>query len=137
MTSDTTNSHPSPEQPLPASSDSLWLLTLAPSIWAAHLLLSYATAAIWCEKYAGTNGSLGGARIAIGVYTIVALAGISFVGWIGHRRHSFGNGSLPHDDDTPEDRHRFMGFATLLLAVLSGVATLFVAAVAVFIGNCD
>lgn len=113
------------------------MLTLSPTIWALHLLLSYATAAIWCEKYAAPDGSLGTARIAIAVYTGMALAGITFIGWIGHCRHQFGNSELPHDEDTPEDRHRFLGFAVLLLSVLSGVATLFVAAVAAFIGNCD
>ncbi len=137
MKIDTTTSTGSSEALPPESRDSLWLLTIAPTIWAVHLLASYVTAAIWCEKFTNSDGSLGGARIAIGIYTVVALAGIALVGWIGYRRHSFGEGSLPHDDDTPQDRHRFLGFATLLLAVLSGVATLFVATVAVFFGNCD
>ncbi|HUG69740.1 MAG TPA: transmembrane prediction [Pirellulaceae bacterium] len=119
------------------SSESLWMLTIAPSIWALHFLVSYVTAAVWCAKYAGVGGSLGGVRIAIAVYTVMALIGIAVTGWIGYRRHTFGIGTLPHDADSPEDRHRFMGFATLLLAGLSAVATLFVASVAVFIGNCD
>ena len=45
-------------------------------------------------------------------YTLAALAVVGFIGWIGYRRHSFGWAGLPHDDDTPEDRHRFLGFAT-------------------------
>jgi len=119
------------------SRESLWMLTIAPTIWALHFLVSYVTAAVWCAKYAGDGGSLGGVRIAIAVYTVTALIGIAITGWVGYRRHTFGASSLPHDADTPEDRHRFMGFATLLLSGLSAVATLFVASVAVFIENCD
>jgi hypothetical protein len=113
------------------------MLTISPTIWALHFLCSYVTAAVWCAKDAGGDGSLGGARIAIAVYTLIALIGIAITGWVGYRRHSLGNESLPHDNDTPEDRHRFMGFATLLLSVLSALATLFVAAVAVFMETCD
>ena len=38
---------------------------------------------------------------------------------------SHGNATLPHDDDTPEDRHRFLGFAALLLSALSAVAVIY------------
>ena len=44
-----------------------------PTIWAAHFLLCYVTAAIWCAKVAGPDGSLGGVRVAIAVYTVLAL----------------------------------------------------------------
>lgn len=115
---------------------SLWLLTASPSLWAVHFLLSYATVTIWCAKVAGDGGSLAGARIAIVVYTVMALMGIGIVGRMGYRRHKFGQAELPHDADTPEDRHRFLGFATLLLSALSAVAVLFAALVAVFFGTC-
>lgn len=119
------------------SRDSLWMLTVAPTIWAIHFLCCYVTAAVWCAKYAGEDRSLGSARTAIAVYTAVALTGIAIVAWIGYRRHEFGAATPPHDADTIEDRHRFLGFATLLLSVLSAVATLFVASVAAFIGDCN
>jgi hypothetical protein len=117
----------------------LWALAASPAIWAAHFLLSYATAAVWCAKVAGVGGSLLGARIAIGAFTAVALAGIGYVGWDGHRRHRYGHGggSEPHDDDSPEDRHRFLGYATVLLSALSAVATIYAALVVIFIGSCD
>ncbi len=114
----------------------LWILTASPAIWAAHFLLSYITASIWCAKVAGPGGSLWGVRVAIGVYTVAALAGIAVIGLSGHRRHSYGSETLPHDFDSPEDRHRFLGFATLLLSALSAVATLYVALAAVVIGRC-
>lgn len=115
---------------------SLWLLTASPTIWAAHFVLSYATAAIWCQKVAGLGGSLANVRVAIAVYSVLALSGIGIIGRIGYRKHSFGQAELPHDADTPEDRHRFLGFATVLLSALSAVAVLFAALVAVFFGTC-
>ena len=111
------------------------LLTLAapPTVWAVHFLASYITAAVWCAKVAEP---LGPVRVAIALFTFVALAGIGFAGWKGGRRHRSGSGRVPHDVDTPEDRHRFLGFATLLLAGLSAIATIFVALTAVFIETC-
>ena len=59
-------------------------------IWAAHFLLSYITAAIWCAKVAGPDGSLGVVRVAIAMYTVLALSGIGVIGWSAFRRHSYG-----------------------------------------------
>lgn len=115
---------------------SLWLLTASPVIWAAHFLLSYIAASIWCAKLAGADKSLWEVRVVIAICTLLALAGIGFIGWIGYRRHSYGAASLPHDDDTPEDRHRFLGFATLLLSGLSAVAVIYAALVVVFVRTC-
>lgn len=122
---------------LPETRESLWRLTFSPLIWAAHFLLSYVTAAVWCEKLAGRDGSLREVRLAILVYTVLALIGIGIVGWRGYRRHTFGSGTVPHDFDSPEDRHRFLGFATVLLFSLSAVAVLYAALAAVFIGTCQ
>jgi hypothetical protein len=121
---------------LPEKHESLWPLTLSPVLWAAHFLASYITVAIWCAKVAGRDGALGGARVAIAVYTAAALAGIGLAAWSGYRRHSHGDASTPHDADTPEDRHRFLGFATLLLSALSAVATLYTAMAAYFVETC-
>jgi hypothetical protein len=112
------------------------LLTASPVMWAAHLLLSYITASIWCAKVSDPHASFGIVRAAIIVYSIVALAGIGIIGWIGYQRHSYGSASLPHDDDTPEDRHRFLGFSTLLLSALSAVAVVYAALVVLFFRSC-
>jgi hypothetical protein len=111
-------------------------LTAAPLLWAVHFLLSYCTAAVWCAKFVGADGSLGNIRTTIAIYTGVALAGIALVGWRGFQRHSFEGSTLPHDFDSAADRHRFLGFATLLLSGLSAVATLYVAMTVVFIESC-
>lgn len=116
---------------------SLWLLTFSPAIWAVHFLLCYLTAALWCAKVAEPTGSIGTVRVAIAIYTMLALAGIGVTGWRGFRRHSFGVATAPHDFDTPEDRHRFLGFATVLLSGLSVVATVFVALAAAFVRTCE
>lgn len=121
---------------LPEKHDSLWTLAASPLIWAAHLLISYSTVAIWCAKLAGPDGPLGAARLAVAIYTVVGLAGIAIIGWRGFKRHRLGDSSVPHDADSPEDRHRFLGFATLLLSGLSAVAIVYAGLAAVFIGSC-
>jgi hypothetical protein len=118
------------------SRQSLWHPILPPIFWGVHFLASYITVAIWCAKVAGRDGSLHGARVAIFIYTVFALAGIGFVGWRGWQKHAFDGSETNHDFDTPADRHRFLGFATALLAGLSAVAVLFTALVAVFFYDC-
>ncbi|WP_345682814.1 transmembrane prediction [Novipirellula caenicola] len=112
----------------------LWLV-VPPGVWAVHFLASYLTIAIWCAKFAGDNADANPVRIAIAVYTVVALAIIVLMGWLSYRQHRSG-GSPPHDQDTYEDHVRFVGQATFLLALLSGVATIFTALVAVFVRSC-
>ena len=116
---------------------SLWVLAASPALWSVHFLLSYITAAVYCVKLAGPGGSLMPARVAIAVYTALALGGIGLVGWRGYKRHKMGGSEPPHDADTPEDRHRFLGFATLLLSGLSAVATLYSALAAAIIRSCQ
>lgn len=118
---------------LPERIESLWLLAMPPTIWAVHFLLSYITAAVWCAKI---GGSLAEVRTAIAIYTAVALLLIGFTGWRGLKRHQVGAATVPHDFDSPEDRHRFLGFASLLLSALSFVATVYVALVAIFNESC-
>lgn len=115
---------------------SLWWLTIAPAIWAVHLLLSYITAAIWCAKVALPGGALGPVRTIVAVYAVLALAGIALVGWEGFRRHRHGTEATTHDLDSIEDRYRFLGFATLLLAGLSGVGVVYAVLAAAYIETC-
>jgi hypothetical protein len=115
---------------------SLWMLTVAPTIWAVHLLLCYVTAAIWCAKFAGPGGSLGSIRSAVMWYTAVALVGIAIMGWEGFRRHQSGTEATTHDLDSAEDRYRFLGFATLLLSGLSAVGVLYAALAASYFDTC-
>ena len=122
----------------PEHRESLWALIVAPSIWALHFVLSYASASVWCAKAGDASASLGGVRTAIAMYTAMALVGIAVTGVVGFRRHGPDRGleATGHDFDSPEGRHRFLGFAMMLLAGLSAVATIFTALPVVFIDTC-
>lgn len=119
----------------PEEQDSIWLLTIGPAIWALHFLTSYITAAIYCGAN-GRSASLMAVRTAIAVYTAVALAGIAAAGWRGFRRHRVRTEATPYDADNPEDRHQFLGFASLLLAGLSAVATLYAGMTILYFETC-
>lgn len=124
-------------QALPEDHGYLWLLATPPAIWAAHFLLSYVTAAVWCARFAGRDGVMGGVSTAILWFTVVALGAIAIVGWDAYKRHAHQGQEEAHDRDTPEDRHRFLGHATFLLAGLSAVATIFSALAASFFETCQ
>lgn len=121
---------------LDEANESLWWLIVSPSIWAAHFLGSYGTVALWCSRFAPADGSLGATRLAIAVYTVVALLGVGLAARRAWRHHRFGAAEIPHDSDTPGDRHRFLGHASFLLAGLSAVAILFEAMPILFIRSC-
>ncbi len=120
----------------PERRDSLWLLAVSPLIWSMHFLLSYITAAIWCAKVSEGAGALSPIRMVILVYTLAALTGIGITGWRGFRRHTFGTVTSTHDFDSRAGRHGFLGFAVVLLSMLSAIATIYVALPAMFIGTC-
>ena len=120
----------------PEHEERLWWLGISPGLWVLHLLTSYATVAVWCAKVVGRDAGLGSARLLVVGYTVVALIGIVFTGRHALRRHRYGTGTAPHDFDTAEDRHRFLGFATLLLSIVSFVGVIFVALPLVFIETC-
>ena len=121
---------------LPERRASLWKLIGGPTVWAAHFLLSYVTAAIWCAKSVVVAAPLGNARIALAAYTVVALIAIAALGWRGWRQHRWGSASLPHAAASAADRHRFLGFATMLLCGLSFVAVVYMAIAMSVIGTC-
>lgn len=121
---------------LSASRGGLWMLTLSPVIWAAHLMAAYGLASIWCAKVAGPGGSLSTVRVVVAALTGLALVGIAIVARAGYREQRRGTLNAPHDRDTDEDRQRFLGLATLLLSGLSAVAVLFASLAALFIERC-
>ena len=114
----------------------LWMLAAGPTIWAAHFLLSYITSAIWCTKLAGREATLAPMHWVIGWYTAIALAAIVGIGISGYRRHGRGLETDEHELDTADDRRRFLGFAALLLAGLSAIATIYAAVSVAFIEHC-
>lgn len=125
------------DEQLPERTGYLVLLATGPTIFAAHFLMTYVTAAVYCARFAGPHGSLAAVRPAIAIATAAAVIAIGLIAWGGYRRHRFGESSLPHDFDSPADRHRFLGFATFLLASLSAFATILVAASTMFFSTCE
>jgi hypothetical protein len=121
---------------VPEREDSLWWVAAAPGVWAAHFTLSYATAAVWCAKQ-GSAAPLSVARVAIAAFTVVGLGMVAVVALRGLRNYHRSHEARPRTDvDTSLARHQFLGFTLLSLAGLSGVAIVFQALAAVFIGSC-
>ena len=123
----------------PERQDPLWMLAASPMIWAAHFLLSYVTAAVWCAKlagFAGADASLGFVRVAIAVYSVLALVPVALIGARAFKRQRLTGTAAEHDLDTSLDRHRFLAFATLLLSGLSAIAIVYAALATVFIESC-
>lgn len=116
---------------------SLWTLIVAPTIWAAHFLLSYVVAAVYCAKVLEPVTDLAPVRYWVAGLTIAALAVITATGIAANRRSGPGLlFELPHEEDTARDRRYFMGHSTMLLSGLSFVATLYVALPILFIETC-
>jgi hypothetical protein len=124
-------------EPVAEERQSLWLLTVSPAIWAAHFLASYIGAAVWCGLAGSRAAGLGGLRTVVLATAVLALGGIAITGWTGWRKHRHNGYEPPHDEDTPEDRHRFLGLATVLLSALSAIATVYVAAATLLIEDCQ
>jgi hypothetical protein len=82
------------------------------------------------------SAPLGWTRVAIAGYTLVALGGIGFTAWRSFDRHSYGSAAVPHDFDTRADRHRFLGFASMLLSGASFVGVVYVGLAAAFVETC-
>jgi hypothetical protein len=116
--------------------DSLWTLIAGPTVWAAHFLLCYVVAAVYCAKAASIDASVVGVRLCIAALTIIALLLIFQAGLRAFRIWGFRTADPPHDDDTLQDRRRFLGYATFLLSGLSFVSTVYVALPALVISTC-
>lgn len=114
----------------------LWFLIAGPTIWAAHFLVSYVAAAIYCAKAAAPQDLSLVQGIVAGA-TIVALAGIALTAMIAARKWELGVGGWrQHPEPTLEARKRFLGHSAWLLCALSAVAVLLVALPAIFSASC-
>lgn len=114
--------------------ESLWRITLAPTTWAMHFVLSYGAAAVVCAKAPALAGVL---RLGIGALTVLALALIGWLGWRAWRQWDVSNtGDHTNALGEAEDRHQFLGHAAVLLALISGLGVIYVALPALFIGDC-
>lgn len=116
---------------------SLWIMIATPSVWAAHFLLSYWIASVWCAKVVDGTGALDTVRLWVLGLTVAALALIGLLARHAVRRYD--GRLLIHEDmaeDTEAERTRFLGRATLLLCCLSAVAILFNSLPALVFDRC-
>jgi len=117
--------------------DSLWSLIAGPTIWAAHFLFCYISAAIFCAKSADPTADFQILRIVIGVATVVALIGIAIAGTqaVDDWRRAL-NAEWAADEDSLQIRRRFVGRAAFLLSGFSAVATVYVGMTVLFVSSC-
>ena len=98
----------------------IWVLAAPLSIWAAHFLLCYWVAAIWCAK--GWDEAVTMRTVHAGL-TLAALAAIASLAGLARRRY---RGELRVDEaiegDSDADRNRFLGHVALVLAALAALA---------------
>lgn len=122
---------PSPRPPR------LWRITLGPLVWGLHFLVSYASTAVYCAKFAPADGDILAFRLAIGGLTLVALGGIAVTGWRAWRQWDFlDDYDYEHDAAVGEDRHEFLGHAGFLLAIIAFFGVVYVTLPVLFIGSC-
>ncbi|ESZ21635.1 hypothetical protein [Mesorhizobium sp. L48C026A00] len=121
---------------VPKQIETLWTLFTAPVVWAAHFLVCYIGAAIYCAKPEIVGLSFSAVRAGIAAATVIALSLIALSAWLAWRQWGFGTDDPPHDDPTRRDRTLFQGFATLLLSGLSFIAVIFTAMPALFLTEC-
>tara|TARA_R110002020_G_scaffold109430_9_gene253068 strand:- start:6525 stop:6926 length:402 start_codon:yes stop_codon:yes gene_type:complete len=118
--------------------DSLWLITFAASIWAVHFIVCYGATASVCAKLGGDPAVVLTLRLALGVFTVIALAGIAFVGWRSWLQWDFlDDGDREHDLAREEDRHEFLGHASFLIAIISFIGVIYVSLPVLVLETCQ
>ncbi|AWI86270.1 hypothetical protein CEW88_21295 (plasmid) [Alloyangia pacifica] len=127
---------PPGEAPRVIDQGSVWILVAAPSIWAAHFLLSYWVAAIWCAKL-GRGTALAEPRWIIAALGALCIAVIAGLAALAIRR--YGGVFVIFEEITESSeraRDKFIGHVALLLCVLSAVAILFTVIPGMVLGQC-
>lgn len=113
----------------------LWLFCVPVAAWGLHFLAVYVVAAVYCAKtpLAAVTTPTATAHSWIVVITLLTLAIYAFAarrGYGGLRRSVSGRINVSPDES------RFLGSIVLMLCVVSAAATIVVASVAFFFGDC-
>ncbi|MBV7410734.1 hypothetical protein [Maritimibacter sp. DP1N21-5] len=113
---------------------SLFRITLAPLIWAAHFVACYGLVAVTCAK----GWDIEAVRVGLLVFSLAALGGILWIGRAAWRRWNVSEtGDFVNRGGRAEDRHHFLGHAAFLLSIISGIGVVFVSLPLVLIGGCQ
>ena len=116
--------------------ESLARITLAPTIWAFHFLISYAAVSIHCFRYEQT-ASMGVLRAGLIAMTVLMLAAIAWIGWRAFQRWDVrGTGEFSNPEGSAEDRHQFLGHAGFLLALISFIGVVYDTLPLIVLASC-
>lgn len=115
----------------------LWRVLAPLTVWAAHFLIVYVGAAVFCAK-SGRAATLDPVGLFVAAATLAALAAIGAIAWSTAKRWgvSIIDGDLRYDRPAVEERHRFLSHMTLMLSGLSAIAVIYVAIPAIFMKAC-
>ncbi|PVA05564.1 hypothetical protein [Thalassorhabdomicrobium marinisediminis] len=117
-----------------AEATSLWKITFGPLVWAVHFVATYGLTALTCAK----GWPLDPLRIGVGVGTVLALAGILWLGWGAWAQwDTLRDREWENDAPTDEDRHQFLGHAAFLLSIISFIGVVYVALPILLFGSCQ
>ncbi|MCY0096944.1 hypothetical protein [Hoeflea ulvae] len=123
---------------LSEEADSLWMITFAGSIWAVHFVVCYGATAAVCAKLGGDAAAIMTLRLALGGFTLLALAGIAFVGWRSWVQWDFLNDwNYEHALAGKEHRHEFLGHASFLLSIISFIGVIYVSLPVLVLETCQ
>ncbi|MEQ3626970.1 MAG: hypothetical protein ABNH26_11315 [Celeribacter sp.] len=117
--------------------ESLWRITLAPTAWAMHFVVSYGATAFYCAKLAQTGLSITVLRLGLGVLSLVVLGFIAWIGWRSFRQWDVRRtGDFLNASGLAEDRHQFLGHAAFLLAIISFIGVVFSSMPFIVLSSC-
>lgn len=94
-----------------------------------------AAAALECGRFAG-YGTPWRYTATMTIATAVALLVMAVCVWHGMKLVRFDWPDQSHDEDSTEDRRRFLGYMTMLLAGLSIIATVYSAIAMLVVEGC-
>lgn len=113
---------------------SLFRITLAPVIWAAHFVVCYGLVAVTCAK----GWDIVAVRQGLIVASLGALCAIGLLGRASWRQWNLAKtGDRVNRRGAAEDRHHFLGHAAFLLSIISAIGVTFVSMPLVLIGGCQ
>jgi hypothetical protein len=110
---------------------SAWRLAVPPAVWLAHFAAVYATAALACGRWRHAGVDVG--AVVLGL-SVVALAGLA--GSVDWRSAPSGTGRAPAAFAEATGTDAFLSVVHLLLAAVSGLGVVFVAASVAVVGVC-
>lgn len=111
---------------------SLWLLAVPVAAWGLHFLSVYIIAAVYCAKAGTPEMAAGGPLTSVRMW-VAAVTAATLVAYVLAARRGYAG--FRSDSGDAQDQN-FLGAVALMLCLLSAAATLFLASVPFFFGDC-